>query len=241
MSVMPVCLLPSSALLCGIQARDQVLQRAYFRVRTMAAQNLEENLRNSIFSIDVSKGPRSIPVRKGTACAVKAEGSTRVVLVTSRNAAEHGGKLSSTRFCARDDDDENTLEPRYVEKFCFIPLQTTPKYSLKLVNRNKLRETRERPIQSKCLSYTFFGNSFKTLTWEFNEEQKTHELTKVDPKGDLVTSACRGSPVVSAQDEDRSVIGVVDCSSDGDLYLMFFNESSLDIEGKDEHVSLCAF
>ena len=202
----------------------------------MAAQNPKElTLRNSIFSIDVSKSPRSIPVRKGTACAVKTEGSTQVVLVTSRNAAEQDGKLSSTRFCARDYapdyEDEKLLKPHYSEQFCFIPLQTTQKYSLKLVSTNKLRETRGTLIQSKCLSYTFFGNSFKTLTWEFNEEQKTHELTKVDPKGDLVTSACRGSPVVSTQDENRSVIGIVDCTSDGDLYLMFFNESALDIKG----------
>jgi len=198
----------------------------------MAADYSEENLRNSIFSIDVSKTPRSVPVRKGTACAVKAEGSTRAVLVTSRKAAEHVGALSFTRFSAGDFGDEHTLEPHYVEQFCVIPLQTTQKYFLKLASTNKLRETWERLIQSKCLSYTFFGNSFKTLTWEFNEEQKTHELTKVDPKGDLVTNACWGSPVVSAQDKDRSVIGVVDCTSDGDLYLMFFNESFLDIEGK---------
>ena len=207
----------------------------------MAAEDSEVNLRNSIFSIDVSKSPRSIPVRKGTACAMKAEGSTRVVLVTSRNAAEHGGKLSSTRFCAGDYEDEHTctLESKakaYVEQFCFIPLQTTPKYFLKLVGTNKLRETREKLIQSKCLSYTFYGNSFKTLTWEFSKEQKTHGLTKVYPKGDLVASACRGSPVVSTQDEDRSVIGVVNCTSEGDLCLVFFNESSLDIEGKDGHV-----
>ena len=212
----------------------------------MAPQNFEENLRNSIFSIDVSKSARSVPVRKGTAFAVKIEGSTRAVLITSRKAAqEHGGKLSSTRLCPPDYEDEHllkdTLEPRYMEQFCFIPLQTTPKYYLMLVSTDKLRvrETRERLIQSVCLSYTFFGNSFKTLTWEFNEEQKTHELTKVDPKGDLVTSACRGSPVISTQDEDRSVIGVVDCTSDGDLCLTFFNESSFDIEGKDGHV--CVF
>jgi hypothetical protein len=206
----------------------------------MATENLEENLRNSIFSIGVSKSPRLVPMRKGTACAVKTEGSTRFVLLTSRKAVEHGGKLSSTRFYEHlDYEDEHlikdTLEPRYTEQFCFIPFQTVPKHSLKLVSANKLRihETWERLIQSNCLSYTFFGNSFKTLTWEFNEEQKTHELTKVEPKGDLETSACRGSPVVSTQDEDRSVIGVVDCTSDGDLFLMFFTESSLDIEGKD--------
>ena len=210
------------------------------------SEETEENLRNSIFSIDVSKSPRSVAVRKGTACAVKIEGSAGVVLVTSRKAVEHGGQLSCTRFCPDplDYQDEHLLkdtsEPRfYTGQFCFIQLLTTPKYSLKLVSTNKLGvlETRDRLIQSDCLSYTFFGNSFKTLTWKFNEEQKTHELTKVDPKGDLVTSACRGSPVVSTQDEDCSVIGVVDCTSDGDLCLTFFNESTF--EGKDGHV--CVF
>lgn len=210
----------------------------------MHAENSEENLRNSIFSIDVSKSSRSVPVRKGTACAVKMEGSAgRVVLVTSRKAVEHGGQLSSTRFCPNPLDYEDdyllkdTLEPRYTQQFCFIPLQTTPKYALKLVSTNKLRVHGTKPIQSDCLSYTFFGNSFKTLTWKFDAELNTHELTKVDPKGDLVTSACRGSPVVSTQDEDRSVIGVVDCTSGGDLCLTFFNESSF--KGKDGHV--CVF
>ena len=204
------------------------------------SEETEENLRNSIFSIDVSKSPRSVAVRKGTACAVKIEGLARVVLVTSRKAVDRDGQLSCTRFCPDplDYQDEHLLkEPRlYTEKFCFIPLQTTPKCSLKLVSLNKLRVHETRLIQSDCLSYTFFGNSFKTLTWEFNEEQKTHELTKVDPKGDLVTSACRGSPVVSTEDEDRSVIGVVDCTSDGDLCLTFFNERSF--EGKDGRVCL---
>lgn len=216
-----------------------------FMMAGMHAQNPEENLRNSIFSVDISKSPRSVPVRKGTACAVKTEGSAgRVVLVTSRKAAEHGGQLSCTRFCPdpRDYQDEHLLKDTlgsllYTEQFCFIPLQTTPIYSLKLVSTNKLRVHGTRLIQSDCLSYTFFGNSFKTLTWKFDAELNTHELTKVDPKGDLVTSACRGSPVVSTQDEDRSVIGVVDCTSDGDLCLTFFNESSF--KGKDGHV--CVF
>ena len=206
----------------------------------MQAQHSEENLRNSIFSIDVSKSPRSVPMRKGTAFAVKIEGSAgRVVLVTSRKAVEHGSQLSSTRFCPNPLDYEDdylpmdTLQPRYAQQLCFIPLQTTPKYALKLVSMDKLRvpDVRDWLIQSDCLSYTFSGNSFKTLTWEFNAELSTHELTKVDPKGDLVTIACRGSPVVSTEDEDRSVIGVVDCTSDGDLCLTFFSESTL--EGKD--------
>ena len=212
----------------------------------MQAQHSEENLRNSIFSIDVSKSPRSVPVRRGTACAVKMEGSAgRVVLLTSRKAVEHGGLLSSTRFCPNPLDYEDdylpmdALQPRYAQQLCFIPLQTIPKYALKLVSMDKLRvpDVRDWLIQSDCLSYTFSGNSFKTLTWEFNAELSTHELTKVDPKGDLVTIACRGSPVVSTEDEDRSVIGVVDCTSDGDLCLTFFNESSF--KGKDGHV--CVF
>ena len=159
----------------------------------MAVQNPEsENLRNSLFSIDVSKSPRSVPVRRGTACAVKIEGLAGVVLVTSRKAVEHGGgQLSSTRFWPNPIDYEDdylikdTLKPLFTQQFCFIPLQTTPKYSLKIASTNKLGvlETRDRLIQSDCLAYTFFGNSFKTLTWKFDEEQKTHELTKVDPKG----------------------------------------------------------
>lgn len=207
--------------------------------KIMMAAMQEENLRNSIFAIDVSKSLRSVPMRNGTACAVKTEGPAGIVLVTSRKVVEHGGQLSCSRFCPNPPDYEDdyllkdTLEPRYTQQFCFIPLQTTLKYSLKLVSTDKLRvhDIRDWLIQSDCLSYTFFGNSFKTLTWKFNEEQKTHELTRVDPKGDLVTSACRGSPVVSTQDEDRSVIGVVDCTSDGDLFLTFFNESSFEALG----------
>lgn len=215
----------------------------------MADQNYEEeNLRLSIYSIDVSKGPRSLPMRKGTACAVKREGSSSAILLTSQKVVEHGGtltqgnlSLSSKQFCSKYPDHEvddrhrikDALQPRNKEQFCFISFQTSPKNALKLVSANKLRgEAGQGLLKSKCLSYTFFGNSFKTLTWEYNEEEGTHELTDVDPKGDLGSSACRGSPVVSTQDDDRSVIGVVDCTSDGDLSLMFFKESSLDIEGK---------
>ena len=171
----------------------------------MHAENSEENLRNSIFSVVVSKSPRSVPVRKGTACAVKIEGSAgMVVLVTSRKAVEHGSQHGG-QFCPNPLDYEDdyllmdTLQPRYKQQLCFIPLQTTPKYALKLVSTYELlvHDIRDWLIQSDCLSYTFFGNSFKTLTWKFNAELNTHELTKVDPKGDLVTIACRGSPVVS--------------------------------------------
>lgn len=211
----------------------------------MAAESKEErNLRRSIFSIDFSKSPRSLPMRKGTACAVKTEGSARALLVTSRKVVDHGGSsaqgnLSYKQFCPKYPKHEDkhlvkgTFQLRFTEQFCFILLQAAPKYSLNLVGASKLRKERERLTKSTCLSYTFFGNSFKTMTWEFNKEEQTHELTKVDPKGDLVRSACRGSPVVSTQDEDRSVIGVVDCTLDGDLHLLFFKESSLDIEGRD--------
>lgn len=206
----------------------------------------DKNLKQTIYSIDVSKGPRSLPVRKGTACAVKTEGSSRALLVTSRKVVEHGGtltqgNLSCKQFCPEYPDHEDkhlvngTFQLRHTEQFCFISLQTAPKYSLKMVSVGKLREAGGRLTQSKCLSYTFFGNSFKTMTWEFNAEEKTHELTEVDPKGEIVGSAYRGSPVVSTEDDDRCVIGVVDCNSDGDLFLIFFTESSLaDIEGMND-------
>ncbi len=208
----------------------------------MATQNIEEkNLKGSIFSIDVSKGPRLLSMRTGTACAVKREGSTRILLVTSSKVVQHLGDSSTQGnlsckpfrpgFPVHEDKYiiKETIPPGNTEQFCYIPLQTAPKHCLELVSADKLREAGERLIQSSCLSYTFFGNCFKTMTWEFNEERQIHELTAVDPEGELVSSACRGSPVVSTEDEDRSVIGVVDCTSEGDLCLNFFKESSLDI------------
>ncbi|KAL9979296.1 hypothetical protein ACROYT_G016940 [Oculina patagonica] len=229
---------------CSVLAA-KILQLLDFREKSaaMAAQNNEEkNLRKSIYSIDVSKGPHSLPMRKGTACAVKTEGSSRAVLVTSQKVVQHGGtstqgNLRSKRFCPKYPDHEErhlvkeTFQPRNAERFCFIPLQTNPKHFLKLVSVSKLREAEERLANSRCLSYTFFGNSFTTMTWKFNDEEKSHVLTEVDPKGELVASAYRGSPVVSTEDDDRCVIGVVDCNSGGDLCLMFFTERSLaDIE-----------
>jgi len=70
------------------------------------------------------------------------------------------------------------------------------------------------------------------LTWEFDETEKVHVLTKIEPQRELVESAHRGSPVVSMED-DRVVIGVVDCTCDGDLCVTFFTETLLeDIKGE---------
>jgi len=64
------------------------------------------------------------------------------------------------------------------------------------------------------------------MRWKFSEKKNTYVLTEVHPPTDFVQSACRGSPVVST-DDDRLVIGVVDCTLDGDLYLLFFTERAL--------------
>lgn len=206
----------------------------------------DKNSRKSIFSIDVSRSLRSLPVRKGTAFAVKIEESSRSILVTSWKVLEHGGTLtqgivSPKRFCSKHPDHgdkhliKQDLEPRCTEQFCFIPLQQALNYALKLVSVNKLREAGGRLRKSSCLSYTFFGTSFTTLTWEFDETEKIHVLRKIDPKGELVESAHRGSPVVSMEDEDRAVIGVVDCTSDRDLCVTFFTERLLeDIKGEND-------
>lgn len=202
----------------------------------------DKNLKKSIYSIDFSKVQRPFPMRKGTACAVKTEGSSRAVLLTSRMVVEHGGSsthgsLSSKRFSAKypDHGDRHiytAFQPLTTEQFSIIPLQRAPKYCLKLVTISKLHEQGERLVNSKCLSYTFFGNSFTTMTWEFNTGEKSHVLTEVEPKGELVESAYRGSPVVSTEDDTGSVIGVVDCNADGDLQLVFLNASALkSIEG----------
>ena len=66
------------------------------------------------------------------------------------------------------------------------------------------------------------------MTWEFDASEKSYFLTEVEPKGELAESAFRGSPVVSAEDDTGSVIGVVDCDAEGDLHLVFFTESSLE-------------
>ena len=211
----------------------------------------DENVRNAIFSIDVSKVTSSLPVRKGTACAVITEDSPdRPLLVTSRNVIEHGGTLThavvrAKRFCSKIShrDDEHlincTFDPSYTEqsRFCYIPhqvLQQPLKYALKLVSVSKLREAGERLRKSTCLSFTFLGTSFTTLKWEFDEGEQVHVLTKIEPQGELVESAHRGSPVVSMEDDDRAVIGVVDCTCDGDLCLTFITETFLeDIKGED--------
>ena len=196
----------------------------------------EQNWRKAVFSIDVSKAPSSLPMRKGTACALKGEGSSSALLVTSSQVM-HGVDtsthvVSSTRFCPKYPNHEEkhcikeVQHPWKIEQFCFVPLQTTPKYCLELVSAEKLREAGEMLSRCDCLSYTFSGNTFKTMEWEFSEEKDTHVLMKVSPKGDLVKSACRGSPVVSKQD-DRIVIGVVDCTSDGSRPIFNFLRGKL--------------
>ena len=208
--------------------------------------NKQENLRKSIFSIQVSKGPRSLPVRKGTASTVKIEGSSSIYLLTCRKVVEHGGASSSTlsckRFCPPPQEDEHRInldsEPLKSGQFGFIPFQMGP--HLKLVSVDKLRREGETMRKSTCQSYTFFENSFTALTWEFSNDEGVYVLTDIDPKRELAESACRGSPVVSIDDQDHSVIGVVDCTSEGDLNLVFFEESSLrDIEGKGRLFNNC--
>lgn len=212
----------------------------------MAASDEEVHVRKAIFSIDISKVTNSLPVRKGTACAVITEESPdRPLLVTSRKVIEHGGTLTQAtvrpkRFCSKihDHGDKHlincTFVPRCTEQsiFCYIPLQQPLKYALKLVSVSKLREAGGKLKKSTCLSYTFFGTSFTTLTWQFDETEKVHVLTKIEPQRELVESAHRGSPVVSMED-DRVVIGVVDCTCDGDLCVTFFTETLLeDIKGE---------
>lgn len=71
------------------------------------------------------------------------------------------------------------------------------------------------------------------MTWEFKNDEETYVLTGIDSDVELVASSCRGSPVVSI-DDLRTVIGVVTCSSNGDLELLFLEANSLrEIEGRD--------
>ena len=213
----------------------------------MAAQlQLSKQHRKAVFSIDVTKAPSSLPMRKGTACStLKREGSCRssAFLVTARNVVEDGvdslTRVSSTRFCRKYPNHEGNHwinqipQPWKIDQFCFIPLETPPKYCLELVSSNKLREAQSQLLRGRCdcLSYTFSGNTFKTMRWKFSEKKNTYVLTEVHPPTDFVQSACRGSPVVST-DDDRLVIGVVDCTLDGDLYLLFFTERALKDQGK---------
>ena len=87
--------------------------------------------------------------------------------------------------------------------------------------------------KSTCKSFTSLVNSFTTMTWELKNVEETYVLTGIDPDVELAASFCRGSPVVSI-DDLRTVIGVVTCSSNGDLELLFLEANSLrEIEGRD--------
>ena len=64
-------------------------------------RNEQENLRTSIFSIELSKGPRSPPMRKGTAFTVKLDGSFSTYLMTSCSVVERSGATSSSRLTCK--------------------------------------------------------------------------------------------------------------------------------------------
>ena len=71
------------------------------------------------------------------------------------------------------------------------------------------------------------------MTWEFKNDEETYVLTGIDSDVELVASSCRGSPVVSI-DDPETVVGVVACSSNGDLELFFLEANFLrEIEGRD--------
>lgn len=205
-------------------------------------RNEQENLRTSIFSIELSKGPRSPPMRKGTAFTVKLDGSFSTYLMTSCSVVERSGATSSSRLtCKRFGQslpeekhpiNPDSAESIKMEEFCFIPYESPS--NLKLISADKLcKEGEMMTRKSTCKSFTFLGNSFTIMTWEFKNDEETYVLTGIDSDVELVASSCRGSPVVSIGDL-RTVIGVVTCSSNGDLELLFLEANSLrEIEGRD--------
>ena len=204
--------------------------------------NEQENLQTSIFSIEASKDLRSPAMRKGTAFAVKVEGSSSTYLMTCCAVVEQSGATSSSKLtCKRFDqslqgekhpinpDSEESLKK---EEFCFIPFESPS--NLKLISADKLCDKGEMmSLKSACKSFTFSGNSFITMSWEFIDDENTYALTKNDPDVGLAPRSCRGSPVVSI-DDLGTVIGVVACSSNEDLELLFLKENALrEIEGRD--------
>ena len=124
-------------------------------------------------------------------------------------------------------DSEESLKK---EEFCFIPFESPS--NLKLISADKLCDKGEMMSpKSACKSFTFSGNSFITMSWEFIDDENTYALTKNDPDVELAPRSCRGSPVVS---DLGTVIGVVACSSNEDLELLFLKENALRaIEGRD--------
>lgn len=209
----------------------------------MASQrNEQESLQRSIFAIELSKGPHSPPMRKGTAFTVKQEGSSSTFLMTSGAVVEQSGATSSSRLtCKRFG--QSLLEEKYPinpdseesfkrEEFCFIPFEWPS--NLKLISADKLCKEGEMMMRkSTCKSFTFLGNSFTTMSWEFRDDEETYVLTGIDSDVELVASSCRGSPVVSI-DDPETVVGVVACSSNGDLELFFLEANFLrEIEGRD--------
>ena len=206
--------------------------------------NEHENLWTSIFSIESSKGPRSPPMRKGTASTVKLDGSSSTYLMTSCSVVVQSGATSSSRLtCKRFSQslpeekhpiNPDSAESLKMEEFCFIPFGSPS--NLKLISADKLcKEGEMMKRKSTCKSFTSLVNSFTTMTWEFKNDEETYVLTGIDPDVELAASSCRGSPVVSI-DDLRTVIGVVTCSSNGDLdlELLFLEANSLrEIEGRD--------
>lgn len=174
-------------------------------------------------------------MRKGTAFTVKLEGSSTTHLMTCCAVVEQSGTTSlSNLTCKRfgqslqerkhpiNPDSEESLK---TEDFRFIPYDSS--LNLKLISADKVRrDGKMRTRKPACQSFTFFGNSFTTMNWKFKNEEGIYALTKVDPEVELVASSCRGSPVVSI-DDLGTVVGVVACSSNGDLELLFFEAKLL--------------
>ena len=68
----------------------------------MASQrNEQDSLQMSIFAIELSKGPHSPPMRKGTAFTMKLEGSSPTFLMTSGAVVEQSGATSSSRLTCK--------------------------------------------------------------------------------------------------------------------------------------------
>lgn len=174
----------------------------------------------------------------GIACAVEmvVRGETKFFLLTSTDVKNKQGRIFAHRcYPSLFKKKLNSVEVGdcYEDsKFCFIPLDCTPKKSLKLVSPEDIGK------QSVCSSFVITKRSFKTIYWQYSTSEQRHRLQK---DTELEESAALGSPVLWTDNANRSyMVGVVSRTC-GDFLPDMLTTSSLKLTGKNSNAFYYTF
>lgn len=218
-------------------------RRGFFR---RALSDRPEDVKDSLFFVKVKKKEQI--QGRGIACAVQTEmrGQTKYFLLTDTDVINEEGRVFAHRCYrsifrpSRNKVDVGGNSPKD-SSFSFIPLDGTPKKSLKLISFDNSDNQLSMPTVLECRSFLAAQKSLKTVHWIYNKNTKRHQL-KPEYSELEEPSAALGSPVLWTDSTNQSfVAGVIRRLSNGIFFPDIFNRSTLQLLGENTIVAYFVF